>query len=353
MNVCASPRRFRLGTLLFCAALFFLAASPANAGTQQLKPLEVGAVTIGTATLRGHETSSSRTFLRSSRASWWGGTYYTSAGEPVRVNFSDLYASDPATAQSFVNFLGQLTHGPEISRVTLWIAPWPLVQLLCGSAAALGCYSPGSQFLAVIGNDVPGYTVEQVLMHEFGHHIANNRSNPPWLAGTWGTKRWASYQDVCNRAQSGIAFPGDEGAHYLQNPGEAFAESYMFLNAQRFGVALPPWTFDPMFSPDSGALSTILDDVMSPYTGPKAFVWKGKLAKRGATKAATLPTPLDGDASFQVVAPRGSVFQIYENGTLVHSAGTDTSGRICGVRELKTRVIGGTKGNFRVTATIP
>jgi hypothetical protein len=328
------------------------AASPAYARAAQLKHLNAKEPMIGAGTIAGHEGHLHRSFLRSSRANWWGGTYYTKTGEPVRVNFSDVYAADPTTAQSYVDFLGELTHGQEISRVTLWIAEPMLVQLMCG-ADTLGCYSPDSQFLTVIGNDVPGYTVEEVLTHEFGHHIANNRSNAPWAGSTWGTKRWASYEDICNRTENGVAYPGDEGQHYAQNPGEAFAESYMFLNAQRFGVALPPWDYDPMFQPDSQSLSSILKDVMSPWTGPRTFVWKGKVAKKGAARAATLSTELDGNASFRVVAPPGSVFQIYANGTLVHSARGGTTGTICGTRALKTRVIGGTKGNFRVTATIP
>jgi len=90
-----------------------------------------------------------------------------------------------------------------------------------------GCYLPDQQLLLVPGNNPSdGTKLESVLAHEYGHDIANNRSNAPWYSGAWGRKRWASYMNICRRVEAGTAFPGDEGVHYKFNPGEAWAESY-------------------------------------------------------------------------------------------------------------------------------
>src|SRR5207249_3734012 len=81
------------------------------------------------------------------------------------------------------------------------------------------------------------------------------RINPPWRALTWGTKRWASYMNVCAKTVSGQLHPGNEGNAYQLNPGEAFAEAYRVLNEQREGIASPEWDLvDPSLRPDATAL---------------------------------------------------------------------------------------------------
>jgi len=67
-----------------------------------------------------------------------------------------------------------------------------------------------------------GVPLEQILAHEYGHHVSANRSNPPWQAVDWGPKRWATYLGVCPHAVRGEMFPGDEGAAYELNPGEGW-----------------------------------------------------------------------------------------------------------------------------------
>src|SRR5439155_24542812 len=100
------------------------------------------------------------------------------------------------------------------------------VTSICSSDAD-ACYDPQSETIVLPGEPPPDATpVEELAAHEYGHHVANNRDNPPWDAETWGPKRWASYEGVCPRVRNGTAFPGDEGANYDLNPGEGFAESY-------------------------------------------------------------------------------------------------------------------------------
>ena len=67
----------------------------------------------------------------------------------------------------------------------------PEVQALCGRSA-LGCY--GDNQLVMTGDAVGGFEPEDVARHEYGHHVAFNRSNTPWKGLEWGPKRWASYE---------------------------------------------------------------------------------------------------------------------------------------------------------------
>jgi hypothetical protein len=127
-------------------------------------------------------------------------------------------------------YLAWLLHGPELSRLTVYFAPLFEVQAICGGNA-LGCYGASIQAMVVPGDR--SLPMEQIIAHEYGHHIEANRDNAPWSASDWGPKYWASSVGVCQRVQSGTAFPGDEGAHYTLNPGEAFADSYRLLNVSR------------------------------------------------------------------------------------------------------------------------
>ena len=81
------------------------------------------------------------------------------------------------------------------------------------------CIAPGED----PGSDL---SAEAVITHEYGHHIAANRSNAPWLALDWGPKRWASAMQVCAKARQGVLVPGAEDpVQYTENPGEGWAES--------------------------------------------------------------------------------------------------------------------------------
>jgi hypothetical protein len=134
--------------------------------------------------------------LRTFRASAWGGQYTTNTGETITLYNSSYYphnANNIAFLQSMANWMADiLPHGSEFSRLTVGFAPPFEIGSLCGSPDAIGCYNPAAQFMFVPGNDLPdGTNKETVLVHEYGHHIANNRDNAPWDALEWGPKYWA------------------------------------------------------------------------------------------------------------------------------------------------------------------
>jgi hypothetical protein len=192
-----------------------------------------------------------------------------------------------------------------------------------------------------------------VLTHEYGHHIANNRSNAPWPAVAWGAKRWASYENVCARRAAGTAFPGDEGANYLRNPGESFAESFLQLNEARAGTERTPWFYDAQFRPDDGALAALEQDVTQPWSAPTATTWSGRLARKGSATRA-IQTPLDGVLTLRLHAPAGSQITLYDaNGRRFASSSSRVAATVCGARAVSAKVVAGRAGAFSVTVSTP
>jgi hypothetical protein len=164
----------------------------------------------------------------------WGGSYPSgdSLGTFVQIQVSDSYPVDQALPQDWATYLGSLVHGPELARLTLNLMPLSAVQATCGSQA-LACYDPSQDTIYASPDDqLDEPPAKEIVTHEYGHHVANNSNDAPWAALDYGTKRWSSYENICAKATDGTASPGDEGSHYFQNSGEAFAESYRVLNLQ-------------------------------------------------------------------------------------------------------------------------
>jgi hypothetical protein len=283
----------------------------------------------------------------------WGGAYTTKDGAQVTVYASSSYPVDPAANQAAADYLDSLVHGSEISRVKLYLAPLDEVGRLCGSTDVDGCYSPSTGEMVVIGQDDQWSTVEEVVTHEYGHHVAANRLNTPWPAVAWGTKRWSTYEGVCAKTAGGSAFPGDEGDHYYQNPGESFAESFLHLNEVKLGVPETQWGYDAMFAPDAKALAAIEQDVIDPWTHYSMQHWDGGFTRRGQVRVASLATPLDGAFALQLKAPRGSTVSVTGVPHIKRASKTLVGGTICGQRSITVRVTAGKPGVFRVTAATP
>jgi hypothetical protein len=217
-------------------------------------------------------TSAGRRRLRA--GSWWGHVYTASTGELVNVSVSNSYPVDEAVGQGWADYFAGLVHGAELQLLHVFVATPAEVQATCGSQYAIGCY--GSNEMEMIGEPVFGIDPKEVAAHEYGHHVAHNRVNPPWVAEDWGTKRWASYAGICARAAQGTAFPGDEDAHYRLNPGEGFAEVYRALVDSKRGSAFDWSTVDASFIPNQTALQAVEDDVLQPWTAPRAAPSSGR-----------------------------------------------------------------------------
>ena len=281
-------------------------------------------------------------------ASWWGGTYSISDGEQVAIYISTSYPEPGPLAQHWVEFFAGLPHGKEISALKVYVAPIAEVGELCSSIEALGCY--GGQTLVMAGDTTDGIAPASVAAHEYGHHVAANRSNAPWRAIDWGTKRWASTIGVCSRVQRGTAFPGDEALNYPLNPGEAFAESYRVL-AETGGTAEGyDWPIaDPSFRPTPASLAALRDDVLHPWAGPKTTTIRGKFLRGKHIWSTQVATPFDGDFRARVTAPGSGADDVKilsgDGGTLLAtgswngSRGKSAEYRVCGARSVRVRVI--------------
>jgi hypothetical protein len=222
----------------------------------------------------------------------------------VTIYESDRYARDDAKSQAWANFLASLVHGPELAKVILYLAPLDEVQSLCGPSAA-ACYGGRNSTIVASPDPLPdGTSPQSIIAHEYGHHVAANRSNAPWSALDYGTKRWASYEQICAGTVSGRFFPGNESDHYQLNPGEAFAETYRVLNEQRLGLVSAPWdVVDQSFFPDATALALVQQDVLTPWQAATVTRTSGHV-----TRSVVVRTPLDGrlQVSFAVERARAA-----------------------------------------------
>lgn len=202
--------------------------------------------------------------------------YRTADGQTVSVRFSKSYAPDATIAQTYVDFLGSLPHGNELSRLKVYIATPQEVQAYCGGqAGTLACYDPSVSRMAVPGeqaaDDGSGVTTSYVIAHEYGHHIARFRSNTPFPALSFGPKYWASLERVCLHTINGRLVPGDEGQRYLDNPGEAWADTYAHLV-----YPAVRWQFTPLLKPTKASRAAALKDVLTPWTKPVTKVFRGR-----------------------------------------------------------------------------
>ena len=292
---------------------------------------------------------------------WWGGVYTTTGGDRVTVHLSGAYPRDDAVAQRWADYLGSLVHASELASVSLYLAPLADVQEVC-SAEADGCYD-GSRIVSV-GDSSAGIPPTSVVAHEYGHHVAEHRLNPPWRAIDAGPKRWATAVGVCSRTAAGTAFPGDEGLHYSFNPGEAWAESYRVLNETRGGLPLTWGIVDRSFAPTPALLQAVSDDVLHPWTGPTTQRIVGGFRGTATTWQLTVATPLDGDLDVSLAVPPGTADSLALLGTdgrqlavgllggdgrmLLHST-------ICGARSvvLRVRRAGGDARTFTLRVTRP
>ncbi len=290
----------------------------------------------------------------------WDGTYPTgdAAGTSIHIVVSDAYPVDQTLPESWAAYLGSLPHGPELSLLTLNLMPLSTVESsqFCGDQS-LACYDPSNDTIYAAPDDqLDTPPAKEIVTHEYGHHIANNRTDTPWSAEDYGTKRWSSYEQICARTAAGTASPGDEGAAYSQNPGEAFAESYRVLALTAIGQTPSSWEIvSRTFYPDATALNLLMEDIASPWTGPTVRHVHGSFGY-GSTRTIGVQTTLDGSFVARLHAPSKARFrlELYNGSTLVARGATSVRFQICGQRTLTLKVrrlAGG--GSFTVDVSKP
>jgi hypothetical protein len=282
----------------------------------------------------------------------------------VNVSAACLQECNAADPQAIAGTIGTFLHGPEVDLLTVQLdTPFEL-GFDCGFEAQ-SCYFGGENKIVLSGDDDPApdsASREFVLAHEYGHHVAQHRDLPaPFLAAiNWGTERWASAENVCEGHRAGALFPGDEGTHYYEDPGEAFAESFAF---NRFPEAAVEWAWAPALRPTAASLQALRRDTLRPWVGRHSFTVSGRVPRRGAV-VQEFRTPFDGRVS---IGPAGDRKLGYEltirnrSGKTLRSSRQGVSFRhrldytVCGQSRLRVavRALGHPGKHFKLTIQRP
>ena len=299
--------------IVILAAAALLAPASALAQRQrdalQEGPLPVGAdlthmqdAVLGTHQRGSASTARARARVRARAA---GHGYRTPDGLTVDVEVSSAYVPDPASDQALVNFLASRLHGPELDRLHVYVGAPSEIESICGSPDAVACYAADEERIYVPGEESHGIPAEYAITHEYGHHIESWRDNAPWSALDWGPKYWASYMRVCAGVLDHDLFPGDQGDHYADDPGEGFADAYAHYHYRH-----APWQFSDLLRPRRGAFKAIVRDVRHPWTGPRSRSFRGRLGPGRSTRRFRIRLRLDGDISLRLEGPRQSNFNL-------------------------------------------
>jgi hypothetical protein len=292
----------------------------------------------------------------------WPFTVVATTGETVRIHLSkSVYdETDTAVAQQWADFFANLVHGPELASLDAYLLTSREVGNECG-AGALACYG-GNRLIAPAEDPSFDLTAQSVAAHEYGHHVAAHRLDTPWDAIDYGTKRWASYENVCAKTRKGVYYPGDESEnHYFYNPGEGFAEAYRVLNERRLSLTEAPWDIvSTDFVPDDNALALLEQDVTAPWTKNTVLTRAGSVSKAVNSRSFVVSTPLDGRFSVRLSSSAKATFRLdvlSPSATrLAKRSGKNVSASttVCGQRALRIRVndVSGA-GAFKLTISRP
>jgi hypothetical protein len=236
-------------------------------------------------------------------------------GTAITVTISSQYGNTPEAmqgAQNTVNFLDTRVHGFELGLLKVFVGPSQEISAICGAKEALACYAPGEERMYVPGdraNDSP-VPVEYIMTHEYGHHISNHRKNALGSAFIAGPEYWSTSQFICAGAllaKPPVFYPGDEDQHYLDNPGEGWADSYAHLPENGFQTF--PFQFNPLFHRDQAAFDAIRRDILQPWPGPAAQTVNGSLGSRGAQRF-PIVISLDGPVVARLSGPSASNYDL-------------------------------------------
>jgi hypothetical protein len=282
----------------------------------------------------------------------------------VSVSASCQAECNAADPQAIANVIGTFIHGSEVNLLTVQLDTPFQLGFDCGFDAQ-SCYFSGENRIVLSGDaDVAPDSAsrEFVLAHEYGHHVAQHRDMPaPFPAAiNWGPERWSSGEHVCQGHRAGAFFPGDEGTHYYEDPGEAFAETFAF---NRFPDAAVEWAWAPTLRPTAASFQALRDDTLKPWLGRHSFTVSGRVPRDGAV-VQEFRTPFDGKVS---IGPAGDSKLGYEliirnrSGKALRSSRQGVSSRhrldytVCGQSRLRVavRAVGRAGKPFRLTIQRP
>jgi len=285
---------------------------------------------------------------------------YQANGMSIEIALSASYDPAAEESQSWADFLGNLPQHSDASTVTVYFAPLDEMQSICSDDAD-ACYYPNEKVIVLPGETAPdGASIEELAAHEFGHHIANERSNAPWSADSWGPKRWATKLKVCQGVRGRTMFPDDQDGNYGRNPTEGWAEAYRVSAGQN----PTDWSIvSDIFRPDAATQKIALRDATNPWPGNVAKTVSGSFkAGAAAVKRIKLSVPLDGRVS--VSASTGGMrvaldlFDATDRKRLASSAAASRASSlrsdVCGQRtvvvHLKRR---SGSGSYKLTTSLP
>jgi hypothetical protein len=127
----------------------------------------------------------------------------------------------------------------------------------------------------------------------------------------------------------------------------------MHLNEVRLGLPETPWGYDPMFTPDAGALAAIEQDVLEPWKKTAIKRWSGRFSRRGQQKTFTFATPLDGVFAAELRGPRGSTLTVSGPVQVKRYSHGVAAALVCGERTVTARFTAGAAGRFAAATAIP
>jgi hypothetical protein len=233
---------------ILAAALVF--ACPASASARERDVPHPGPLPAGAqleqfdSTVVQSEVGAMRTARAAARAPR---NYATPDGYSVAVEASSDYPMDPVADQKLVDFLASRTHGTELGDLSVYVGtPAEIVRICGGDSEVVACYAIDEARMYVPGEAVRGIPVEYPLTHEYGHHVASRRLNTPWDALDWGAKYWSSAMRICSGVRHHLLFPGNQGAHYWDDPGEGFADGYAHMHYPD-----APWFYNQLMRPSA------------------------------------------------------------------------------------------------------
>lgn len=296
-SACATAAGVAVGLLL---------APPEAAGEREVPAAGPLAATAPLEYVYGAALARETSAMRTARARTRTRRLATEDGYSIDVEVAPAYADNPVADQAVVDFLGSRLHGPELGALRVYVGtPREIIRLCGGDALAVACYAVAEARMYVPGERVKGIPVEYAITHEYGHHLASRRSNRPWDALDWGAKHWASATRVCTYVRRERLFPGNQGAHYFDDPGEGFADGYAHLHYPEVS-----WNYNELMRPGHTALAAIRRDVVSPWVRNRRRTFRGRLGPRRGERTFRIRLTLDGEVALRLTAPRGGSYSV-------------------------------------------